>query len=343
MTIGHRAESSLTVDSHSLAPAASPLVDATTHLPFMIIDGAMATELERMGHDLNDALWSARVLRDSPESIRAVHRTYFEAGADCAITASYQATREGFMRAGLDAEQADTLIRRSVTLAREARDAYWSEQVGDSRRRYPLVAASVGPYGAFLADGSEYRGNYSIGRAALADFHRPRLRTLLEAGPDLLAVETLPSLEEALAVAGLLPEFPGAWAWFTFSARDAEHISDGTPIDACVRALTDLPGVAAIGINCTALSPVEELVSRLRARTCLPIVVYPNSGESYDPVTRTWHAGCGSASEGSLVDGLSGGAARWLAAGASAIGGCCRTGPADIRALTALRQQRMER
>lgn len=322
----------------SATPSRNPIAQIVDRFPFMILDGALATELERHGRDLNDALWSARVLRDAPEAIRQVHRDYFEAGADCAITASYQATREGFMRAGLDAGEAEALIRRSVTLAKEARDAFWTHNASD-QRPYPLVAASVGPYGAYLADGSEYRGyrDLDIDRAGLANFHRPRLGTLLAAEPDLLAVETLPSLDEALAIADLVAGAETA-AWITFSARDAGHISDGTPIEACGEALDGLAGIAAIGVNCTALAHIESLVRRLRSVTTLPIIVYPNSGEAYDPVTKTWHQSCvHSLTPQDLADGLS----RWLAAGASGIGGCCRTGPADIHALALARQQRM--
>ncbi|WFF40057.1 homocysteine S-methyltransferase [Salinicola endophyticus] len=319
-------------------PRRNPVAQIVERFPFMIVDGALATELERHGCDLNDPLWSARVLRDAPEVIRQVHRAYFEAGADCAITASYQATREGFMRAGLEAGEAEALIGRSVTLAKEARDAFWTQHASERRPR-PLVAASVGPYGAYLADGSEYRGyaDLDIDRAGLADFHRARLERLLAAEPDLLAVETLPALDEALAIADLLATAPVP-AWVTFSARDEGHISDGTPIEACGEALDGLPGIAAIGINCTALAHIESLVTRLRRVTELPIIVYPNSGEAYDPETKSWHAGCAHAlAPCDLADGLP----RWLAAGASAIGGCCRTGPDDIEALALARQARM--
>ncbi|WP_110686712.1 homocysteine S-methyltransferase [Salinicola aestuarinus] len=316
----------------------NPIADIATRFGFMIVDGALATELERRGCDLNDALWSARILSESPQMIRDVHRAYFEAGADCAITASYQATREGFQRAGIDAETADALMMRSVTLAVEAREAFWLSHEQTATRPRPLVAASVGPYGAFLADGSEYRGyaGLAIDRAGLAEFHRPRLETLLAAKPDLLAVETLPSLEEALAIADLL-ETLDARAWITFSARDGDCISDGTPIAECVRALDGRPNVVAMGINCTALASIEPLIATIRSQTALPIVVYPNSGEHYDPVTKRWHAATevASSAPADLADGVS----CWLAAGASAIGGCCRTGPEDIRALAARRAQ----
>lgn len=317
----------------------NPLATALDRWPFVIVDGAMATELERAGYNLNDGLWSARILRDDPDAIRRVHLAYFEAGADIAITASYQATREGFMRLGVDVDEADALIRQSVTLARQARDEFWAEHGNDYRPR-PLVAASVGPYGAYLADGSEYRGDYGLDRAALADFHRLRVETLLAAGPDLLAVETLPSLEEAQAVVDVVETFPDARAWITFSAKDGHHISDGTPIAECAAALHGRPGVCAIGINCIALGHVETLIAGLREQTDLPVVVYPNSGEQYDPVSKRWHRGC--AIDGAPSD-LADGAERWLAAGARAIGGCCRTGPADIRALAARRQQQMRR
>ncbi|MFG6666990.1 homocysteine S-methyltransferase [Halomonas sp. HNIBRBA4712] len=314
---------------------ANPIQTLLRDVPFMVIDGALATELEALGCDLNDSLWSARLLSEAPETIRQVHQAYFEAGADCAITASYQATIPGFVQAGLTEQEARTLITRSVTLAVEARDAVWQPESG---RPKPLVAASVGPYGAYLADGSEYRGGYDLDRAGLIDFHRERLALLLEAGADLLAVETLPSLDEALAITDLLAEHPGAQAWITFSAKDGAHISDGTPITECARALAGLPGVAAVGVNCTALAHIEPLIEVIKQACDLPVLVYPNSGEEYDPATKTWHpAKCGHTQ--SAPSGLIQGAAAWLAAGASGIGGCCRTTPDDIRALALWREK----
>ncbi|MGO2148752.1 homocysteine S-methyltransferase [Halomonas sp.] len=313
----------------------NPIKALLADAPFMVIDGALATELEALGCDLNDSLWSARLLAQAPEKIRQVHQAYFEAGADCAITASYQATVPGFMQAGMTAQQARELIQRSVTLAQQARDAVW--QTGQTDRPKPLVAASVGPYGAYLADGSEYRGGYDLDRAGLVEFHRERFELLLASGADLLAAETLPSLEEALAITDLLAEHPGAQAWITFSAKDGEHISDGTPIEACAAALANCPGVAAIGVNCTALAHVESLVAAIKRQCDLPVLVYPNSGELYNAVTKTWHpAPCDHTATG--PSGLVQGGEQWLAAGAAGIGGCCRTTPDDIRALAQWRQ-----
>ncbi|ODC04877.1 homocysteine S-methyltransferase [Terasakiispira papahanaumokuakeensis] len=317
----------------------NPIQTLLQQTPFMLIDGALATELEVLGCDLNDALWSARLLAEAPEKIRQVHQAYFEAGADCTITASYQATVPGFMQAGMSASEARALIQRSVTLAQEARDAVWQPDQLDRPR--PLIAASVGPYGAYLADGSEYRGGYDLDRAGLVEFHRERLALLLAAGADLLAVETLPSLDEALAITDLLATHPEAQAWITFSARDGDSISDGTPIAECAAALASCPGVAAIGVNCTALPHIESLIRAIRGACDLPILVYPNSGETYDPVSKTWHpAACSDHADG--PSGLRQGAPLWLAAGAAGIGGCCRTGPEDIRALAQWRHELCE-
>ncbi|WNL43306.1 homocysteine S-methyltransferase [Halomonas sp. PAMB 3264] len=312
---------------------ANPIQTLLRDVPFMVIDGALATELEALGCDLGDSLWSARLLSEAPEKIRQVHQAYFEAGADCAITASYQATIPGFMQAGLTEAKARALITRSVTLACDARDAAWQP---DSARPKPLVAASVGPYGAYLADGSEYRGGYDLDRAGLVDFHRERFALLLEAGADLLAAETLPSLDEALVITDLLAEHPGAQAWITFSAKDNAHISDGTPIAECAKALAGRPGVAAIGVNCTALAHIAPLIEAIRQSCDLPVLVYPNSGEQYEPATKTWHpAAC---DHNGAPPNLVQGAAAWLAAGAAGIGGCCRTTPSDIAALAEYRQ-----
>ncbi len=193
-------------------------------------------------------------------------------------------------------------------------------------RRPLFVAASIGPYGAMLADGSEYRGHYGLTVGQLADFHRERLRVLAGTSADVLAVETIPELEEAVAVAGLLDEVPGAAAWISFSCADGARIRGGAPIEEAIEAVCDAPGVVAIGVNCTAPEHAAELVARMRAVTALPIAIYPNSGERWDAVARRW---TGRASVG--ADGAA--AARWAAAGATLIGGCCRVSPSQVRSM----------
>src|SRR5215207_1965371 len=292
----------------------------------VILDGALATELERRGADLRDALWSAKILLEAPELIRAVHLDYFLAGADCAITASYQATVAGFAQRGLSEAEALTLIQRSVQLAVEARDAFWADNAHQVGRPRPFVAASIGPYGAFLADGSEYRGDYGLSEAELIDFHRPRMAALVAAGADMLACETIPCLIEARALVRLLAEFPGVSAWVSFSARDEAHICHGERLADCAAFLDNEPQVTAIGVNCTAPTFIPALIRAARGATSQPILAYPNSGEIYDAATYSWHGetSCDAFGEQSR---------QWYAAGARVIGGCCRTTPAHIRAL----------
>lgn len=306
----------------------NPLAPLLAQYPVLVLDGALATELERRGCDLRDPLWSAKVLIEAPELIRQVHADYFQAGADCAITASYQASLEGFMRRGLTREAALELIRRSVWLAVEARDAFWQEPAHRTGRPRPLVAASVGPYGAFLADGSEYRGDYGLSEAELMDFHRPRMAALLEAGADLLACETIPCFSEARALTRLLAEFPNASAWISFSARDEAHLWHGERLAECAAWLNDQSQVVAVGVNCTAPRYLPGLIEAIRAVTSKPIVVYPNSGETYDPVQRLWRGV--SDAETFAIE-----ARRWYASGARLIGGCCRTTPDHIRTIAA--------
>ncbi|MGH1562495.1 homocysteine S-methyltransferase [Mumia sp. DW29H23] len=301
----------------------------TPQLPFpvddlVVVDGALATELERHGADITTALWSAALLRDDPDLIARVHRDYLDAGADVIITASYQATVEGFGRLGIPASEAERLIVSSVTLARDVRDTFVAEHPG----RRPLVAASVGPYGAALADGSEYRGDYGLDVTALRAFHGDRLALLVDAGPDLLACETVPSAVEAQALAELLDDvdLPG---WITFTGRDDRHISDGTPVAEVARRVAD-HRVAAIGINCTALEHIAPLVEDVAAVTDLPIVVYPNSGEVWDAEHRRW---TGASARGSWATWVR----RWRDAGAVLVGGCCRTTPDDVAEIAALR------
>jgi homocysteine S-methyltransferase len=289
-----------------------------------IVDGALATELERRGCDLNDALWSAKVLMEKPELIRQVHLDYFNAGADFAITASYQATVEGFARRGLNKEQALGLMKKSVQIAQSARDEFWSNENNHTNRTRPLIAGSVGPYGAFLADGSEYRGDYKLTEQELIDFHRPRVEALIASGADILACETIPCLIEAQALIKLIAEFPNTSAWFCFSAKDDEHICVGEKIADCTKWLDQFPQVAAIGINCTSPLYIPSLIREIKKSTHKPIIVYPNSGEVYDPLSNTWQGetSCDAFGLQSKV---------WHENGATLIGGCCRTTPDHIR------------
>lgn len=292
----------------------------------LIIDGAMGTELERRGCDINDPLWSARLLADQPEIIAAVHRDYLDAGADILITASYQATYEGFMGRGMSEDTADHLIRSAVTLAKETVRDFWSDPANQRGRMKPLVAASVGPYGAFLADGSEFRGDYGLDEEALMAFHRRRLTTLIHAGPDLLACETIPCFVEAVALLRLLEEFPGIRAWFSFSAKDGLHTSNGERLQDCARWLDSKGQVAAVGINCTAPEYIPSLIREIRSGTDKPVIVYPNKGGVFNPLDKSWNPDPALPSFDEM-------GRQWADLGAKLIGGCCQTSPEDIRML----------
>ena len=304
----------------------NPIPPILDHYPALVIDGALATELERRGCDLKDELWSAKILLEQPEIIKQVHLDYFRAGADCAITTSYQATIEGFTKRGLNKKEAIDLIQKSVKLARQARDEFWEDASNQASRPKPFIAASVGPYGAFLADGSEYRGNYGLTENELMDFHRRRMKALIEAGADMLACETIPCLIEAQAIAKLLKEFPDMTAWISFTARDEKHISEGQVFADCVKELENNRQIVAIGINCTSPKYISPLIREASKVTRKPILVYPNSGETYDARKNNWN--------GDPISHSFGKEARaWYKAGARLIGGCCRTTPEDIRVI----------
>jgi homocysteine S-methyltransferase len=287
----------------------------------VVIDGGLATELEARGHDLSDRLWSARLLLTDAGAIEATHLAYFRAGADVATTASYQASIEGFEAAGLDRDEALRLIARSVELAARARSRYLAEDGGD---RKLLVAGSVGPYGAMLADGSEYRGDYDPGPLVLADFHRPRIEALIEAGADLLAFETIPTVREAEVLVRLLDEY-AIPAWLSYSCRDEATTSAGEPIAAAI-AVGRHARVVAVGVNCTAPRHLPSLLAAARFVADGPLIAYPNGGDRWDPAARRWVADADGSYEPEAV-------ASWAGLGAGWLGGCCGTGPAEIAAL----------
>jgi homocysteine S-methyltransferase len=297
-----------------------------------LLDGGLATQLEAQGNDLSDRLWSARLLVGDPDEIVRAHLAFFRAGARVATTASYQATFEGFAARGIEHDAAAGLLRRSVELALDARTLYRDERAPDDPGPL-LVAASVGPYGAMLADGSEYRGRYGLSVAALRDFHRDRFGVLASTRADLLACETIPELEEAAALVDLLDETEAAVGWISFSCADGGHLRSGTPLEEAVALADRSPKVVAVGVNCTAPEYVEELVGRAATVTAKPIVVYPNSGEGWDPVARAWTGA--PRVPGVRVDPPT--ARRWVAAGACLIGGCCRVTPDQIALLGDMR------
>jgi homocysteine S-methyltransferase len=290
-----------------------------------VLDGGMATELERKGFNLAGPLWSAHVLESSPEAIAAVHREYLEAGADCLLTASYQVSTEGFQEIGFDpqdaANAAANALRVSVALAEKVRSQY---QAVSPRRVW--IAASLGPYGAMLHNGAEYHGNYDCSFEDLVGFHSRRIGVLAQTNADFLAFESIPSLEEARAILAAIQPYPDVGAYLSFTCRDGIHISHGETLRTCAELLDTQPQVIGIGVNCTAPELISSLIGELAKVTSKPIIVYPNSGEQWDAVHRCWQGDGQIQAFGEL-------AARWQSAGAQWIGGCCRTGPAHVRAV----------
>jgi homocysteine S-methyltransferase len=274
----------------------------------VVIDGGLSTQLEAMGCRLDDPLWTARTLLDEPGAVTAAHRAFVEAGAGVVISASYQVARSVFVEVGLRPQDADRALESSIAAARTA-------VAGTGT----LVAASVGPYGATTHDGAEYRGNYGLSLDELATFHDERIRVLMAAGPDLLAIETIPDLLEAQALMEVLPA--DAWAWVSFTAGEGGNLRAGQPIEEAVEAVAGHPGVRAVGVNCTEPHLVPSILARMARVTDLPLVAYPNAGGSWDARSGAWVG---------PVQAVSGAVASWIEAGAVIVGGCCGTNAIDI-------------
>ncbi|MCS0637945.1 homocysteine S-methyltransferase [Streptomyces sp. LP05-1] len=286
----------------------------------VVLDGGLSNQLQAAGQDLSGALWSARLLAEEPEALVAAHLAYYLAGAQVATTASYQATLAGFVRHGVPRDRAGALFGRSVELAREA--ARRARASGVTR---PLwVAASAGPYGAMLADGSEYRGRYGLGAGELERFHRPRLEALAAAGPDVLALETVPDADEGRALVRAVRGL-GVPAWLSYSVA-GDRTRAGQPLTEAFAVAAESAEIIAVGVNCCAPEDAGPAVETAARVTGKPVVVYPNSGETWDATARGWR---GPATFS--ADPVTG----WREAGARLIGGCCRVGPAAVTELAA--------
>jgi S-methylmethionine-dependent homocysteine/selenocysteine methylase len=280
--------------------------------PFTVVDGGLSTALEELGEQPAGLLWTASALIDRPEVITAAHRLYVDAGAEIIISSSYQASVDGFVASGLGTAEARRLLASTTDVARAS--------------GAPAVAASVGPFGACLGDGSEYHGRYDASWSDVRAFHRARLEVLVDSAPDLFAMETIPTLVEAEIVAEELRRLTDAPAWLTFSCRDSSHTCGGDDFASAAAKVAGL--VDAVGVNCTAPRLVAGLLGSVD--TSLPLVAYPNHGAAWDATHRCWIGPTGGAEIPGLVP-------SWLAAGARFIGGCCGVGSAGIRALVSLR------
>jgi len=283
--------------------------------PFTVVDGGLSTSLEELGHHPDGALWTAQLVIDRPEVIVAAHRRFVEAGADVVISSSYQASVDGFERAGLDRAAAMAALASTTGLARRSGAAF--------------VAASVGPYGAYLADGSEYRGEYAASWDEVRAFHRERLDILIATGADLIAVETIPTVTEAQIVLAELTRLGSPPAWLTFTCRDQRTTCGGEPIGEAIAAVQNAAPLVAIGVNCTDPRHITSLLVAARERTDLPFVVYPNHGRSWDAEAKCW--------VGDGDDHLATLAGEWVALGARLIGGCCGVGADGVQHLAETR------
>jgi homocysteine S-methyltransferase len=278
-----------------------------------IIDGGLSTELERLGAKFDGVLWTGRALLDDPSLVQQAHANFADSGAEILITASYQISQSGFAELGLSAEQANAALTESVAVAKRAAAATGAK-----------VAASVGPYGATLHDGSEYRGDYGVDQEFLEAFHRPRIATLVAANPDYLAVETIPSVLEAKALAKVLSEFEIP-KWVSFTAKSQSELWTGEPIAEALTAVAGIPGLVALGFNCVDPALVTDLIALVRSHTELPVIVYPNRGGQWDSAAGVWI--------GQTPRTLAQWLPDWTAAGVAIVGGCCGTSATDIAEL----------
>ena len=320
-----------------------PIQNILSQCKFMVLEGGQATELERLGCDLNHKLWSARLLIEDPELIKTVYERYLDAGADCITTNTYQATYPGFASLGLSPNEIDNIFALSVRIACESREACWDkiQKEGNVRRPKPLVAASIGSYGAYLSDGSEYRGEYDISDDELYDFHYQRIKTFIEVsdkanGIDLFAFETIPDFTESKTLVKILEGFPESYAWLSFSIRDENHISGGESLREVASYFEGHAQLSAIGVNCTQPSFVEPAIKAIKNNCSLPVIVYPNSGECFDAQKKIWGGKPEDIGDFYRLAEL------WYSCGAEIIGGCCRTIPDDIRAIARFRADLQE-
>ena len=275
------------------------------------LDGGLSTALENNGNKLTTSLWTGELIRTNPAQITKAHLDFINAGAQIIITSSYQLSYTGCGARGWSEDETNQAFIASTQLAKNA--------VIESGKDVK-VAASVGPYGASLADGSEYKGNYAVSKQVLKDFHAKRLEILISTSPDYLALETMPDTFEVEVLLDLLTDCPIPF-WISYSCKEGNQTNAGQDFQSAV----DLAQSAmAVGINCTKPELITDLLRS--AKSDKPYVVYPNSGRIWDAENKVW---TGSAAIGFSDELVS----QWIKAGAEIVGGCCGIGAAEIEQL----------
>jgi homocysteine S-methyltransferase len=273
---------------------------------YTLLDGGLATALEDLGNTFTSELWTGELLKSAPDQIREAHAAFVKAGAEIIITSTYQVSFPGCIAKGWTHQEVVDALKNSIQLARDAHS--------------PQVAASIGPYGAYLADGSEYRGNYDATEDQIREFHKERLEILIACKPDYLAIETIPEIREARVLLQLLKDLNNTIpVWIAFSCKDDHHLSSGETFRDAAMISKEL-GAEYVGINCTSPELVTGLLESAEGHG--PFVVYPNAG-------RTWNEKL-KRLEGATVKLSDQHIQQWAQCGATIIGGCCGIGPKEI-------------
>ncbi|MGV2875897.1 homocysteine S-methyltransferase [Macrococcus capreoli] len=281
-----------------------------------LLDGGFGTTVEAYGYDVKHELWSTHLIKEHPEAILKVHQAFVNNGAEIILTNTYQGAVQSFLNTGYTEREAEGYLQAAVELAHQS----VSSNV--------LVAASLGPYGAMLGNGSEYTGAYQVRQSDYIEYHMQRLNILIEAGIRVFAFETIPNIEEVKAVKALLEDYPDIEAWLSVTLKDSAHLSDGTPIEEVIEVVNGIDNVHAFGVNCTSVKVIDGAVERLLALSEKAIILYPNGGRKYDAVEKVWI----DQDDISLIEAT----VKWKQLGVKIIGGCCQVGPEEIGALSAV-------
>ncbi|OXA62711.1 homocysteine S-methyltransferase [Folsomia candida] len=301
-----------------------------------LLDGGLSNDLNnRVPFDLHkEPLWTAKALITDPDAVVATHLEYLQAGADIIETSSYQATLEGFKDfMKVDSDSGKKYIRDSVTLAKVAVDKF--KALDESCSRFPLVAGSIGPYGVLRCDGSEYSGSYmtTVTKSEIEDMHLPRIMSLVDGGADILAIETMPSLEEVKIILDLVKlHSPNTNVWVSFSIKEGKpcQTAFGDPMEDAFKTVATYAQVVACGINCCMPKDVETFLKNVKVYKAirpLEIIVYPNSGQDWVP-GQGWIK--------SPVPTLDTYLSSWISLGANIVGGCCQVGPDQIKTMRSI-------
>ena len=279
-----------------------------------LLDGSMSFPMEQLGYNLKNKLWTGKALINNPDLIKDIHKGYIDAGADFISTSTYQISFDRLKNMGYQSEEIKKIFQKSVDIVKDA--------IEESKLKKEIkIVGSFGPYASYDPEASEYIGEYDSTDIEIKKFHLNNIRIIEETDLDIILYETIPCLREIKILSEALSHSTKE-IWISITCNEEMEFRDGSSFKDACEIISKIEKITTMGINCFSPLLVKKAIDLLKKYSNKKILIYPNSGEIYNPKERFWTGN--NEFNNSMIK-------NWLSLYPDIIGGCCRIGYDDIK------------